>query len=335
MKRARSLWLVVPWAAFLIAAGGWCAYWLYLAGEVEHRLAAWARAETARGAVVEYETPQRHGFPVLMRLEIKAASYAPANAGWRASTQRFDLNVNVLNPQHVIFEAKAPIALARADGATTTIEADALLASVRTDGGRLAQAGIEADNLRLDDPAKEGVFTIAKLVANVRPDPRAAEEYQLAIDTTNMHLPRAVRSFEQFGLDAPLLHAAIVVEKAAALMNTTPGDLLGPWREAGGRLRFEALALHWGPVEVSGEGQGGLDDQRRLQGALRLPIEHPAPIFSALAQAPDLNESARQGLILLATGYALSGDDITLDLEAGSGVLRLEGLTVRTLPPVY
>lgn len=333
MKRAA--WLVIPWLLFIAAALGWVSYWFYLAGQIETRLAAWAEGERERGAQVSYEAPKRHGFPTLMRLELAEVSYAPAETPWRATTARIDINVNVLNPHHLIAEAKAPIALSRSDGSVTNIEADALLASVRMNGDALAQAGIEADNLRLDDPAKEGVFTAVKLVANVRPDARAAGEYQLALEVTGMHLPRPVRSFEQFGLDLPRFNAAIVAEHGAELLNNTEGDPLEPWREAGGRLRFEALALHWGPLEVTGTGQGGLDDQRRLQGALNLPIERPAPIFRALAEAPGLDQSTKQALTLLAMGYTVSGDDITLDVEANNGVMRLEGLSVRTLPPVY
>ena len=333
MKRAA--WLVIPWLLFIAAALGWAGYWFYVAGQIETRLADWAQAERARGAQVSYATPKRHGFPTLMRLELNDVSYAPSDEPWRATTSRIDINVNVLNPYHLIAEAKAPIALSRSDGAVTNIDADALLASVRMDGDTLAQAGIESDNLRLDDAAKDGVLSITKLVANVRPDPRAAGEYQLALEITGMHLPRAVRSFEQFGLDVTRLSAAIVAEHGAELLDNTDGDPLEPWREAGGRLRFEALALNWGPLEATGTGQGGLDSERRLQGVLTLPIERPAPIFRALAEAPNLDESARRGLTLLAIGYTMNGDDITLDIEANNGIMRLEGLSVRTLPPVY
>ena len=48
-----------------------------------------------------------------------------------------------------------------------------------------------------------------KVVLNVRPDPRAAGEYQLAFDAQAMTLPRPVRSFEAFGLDVARLRAAI------------------------------------------------------------------------------------------------------------------------------
>jgi hypothetical protein len=331
----RSAWLVIPWLLFIAAALGWVGYWFYLAGQVEARLGLWAEAERERGAQVSYATPTRHGFPTLMRLELGEVNYAPADEPWRATTARIDLNVNVLNPHHLIAEAEAPILLSRSDGAVTTIEADALLASLRMNGDALGQAGVEADNLRLDDPTKDGVLSITKLVANVRPDPRAAGEFQLALDITGMRLPRTVRSFEQFGLDVPRLSAAIVAEHGAELLDNTDGDPLEPWREAGGRLRFEALTLNWGPLEVTGTGQGGLDGERRLQGALTLPIERPAPIFRALAQAPNLDQSTQQALTLLALGYTMNGDDITLDVEANNGVMRLEGISVRTLPPVY
>jgi hypothetical protein len=133
----------------------------------------------------------------------------------------------------------------------------------------------------------------------------------------------------------PALRAAIVVGEAAALLDASPDDPLGPWREAGGRMRFEALVLNWGPLETTGTGDGGLDDQRRLEGRLVLPVERPAPVINAIAQAPSINDSARRALGLLAASYVVSGDEITLDISAHDGVLRIEGLPVRLLPPVY
>lgn len=332
---ARKLWLIVPWAIFAVLAIGWIIYWNTVAGAAEARVRAWAAEQTQQGADVSIGRIVKHGFPVLLRLEMRGLSYAPARGGWRVQTERADLHVEMWNPQHVILKAEAPIALSRANGATTNIMADALIASVRMNGAALAQAGIEADNLALDDPAQEGVLRARKVVLNVRPDARAAGEYQMAFEATALTLPRPVRSFEAFGLDVPMLRAAIVVTDAAALAQASQDDALGPWREAGGRLRIEALQLHWGPLETTGHGEGGLDEQRRLQGVLTLPIEHPAPIFTAIANGRNVNEDARRALGLLATGYMISGDDITLDVEAHDGVLRLEGLAVRPLPPVY
>jgi|CXWL01.1.fsa_nt_gi hypothetical protein len=329
------LWLWLPWAAFVALAAGWIAYWHVLAGESERRLAAWVSEQSARGAHASYTRVARHGFPVLLRLELQGFSYAPERGGWRARTARVDLHVQMLNPGHIKLEARAPIEVARAGGATTIFTADALIGSWRTERGALAVAGIEADNLSLDDPAQEGRLLARKLVANIRPDPRAAGAYQLAFDADGLTLPRPVRSFETFGLEVASLRAAMVVEQGAALMASASQDPLGPWREAGGQLRFDALTLNWGPLETTGRGNGGLDAQRRLVGEIELPIDHPARVLSALANGPNVDRDARRALALLAAGYALSGDDIKLNVEARDGVLRLEGLSVRTLPPVY
>ncbi len=331
----RALWLWGPWAAFALIALGWTVYWHAVAGEAERRIDAWTAAQREAGAQATVLRVVRHGFPTLMRLELQNISYASARGGWRAETARADLHINLLNPEHIKFEAEAPIALSRANGATTTVTADALIASLRTEGGVLAVAGLEADNLQLDDPAQEGVLLARKVVLNVRPDPRAQGAYQAAFDTQALTLPRPVRSFEAFGVDVAELRAAIVVEHSAALLNAAPQDPLGPWREANGRLRLEMLTLHWGPLQADGHGQGGLDSERRIEGNLEIPIERPAPVLSAIANGPEMDRDAKRALALLAAGYAISGDDITLDVEARDGWLRLEGLPVRRLPPVY
>ncbi len=333
--KTRALWFWLIWAGFAGLAAGWVTYWHLLAGQAQTRLESWAAEQNAQGAQASIARVTRRGFPVLLRLELQDFAYAPARGGWRVTTERVDVHVQMLNPAHVKFEARAPIAFTRADGAVTSLSASALIASWRSAGGALAVAGIEADNLALDDPGREGVMRARKLVLNLRPDPRAAGEYQLAFEAEALTLPRPVRSFEAFGLEVTNLRAAIVVEHGADLLDSSAQDPLGPWREAGGQLRFEVLSLHWGPLEATGTGEGGLDQQRRLQGALELPIARPAPIFSALANGPDVDDSTRRALGLLAAAYAISGDDIKLDVEAGAGVLRLEGLSVRPLPPVY
>lgn len=334
MKR-NWLWLVGPWALFLALAIGWVAYWNIVAGEAERRLNAWIATQQADGADANVGRIVRHGFPTHLRLELQDAAYAPARGGWRVNTERLDLHVNLQNTAHVTLQAQAPISVTRANGAVTTINADGMIASLRTENDALAQAGVEASNVTLDDPAQEGVLAMRNVALNLRPDPRAEGSYQLSFDAQALTLPRSVRSFEAFGVDIATMRAAIVVERGAGLLEGAQGDPLGPWRDGGGRLRFEALELNWGPLRTTGRGHGGLDAERRLQGELHFPIEEPAPVLAAIAQGPGVSDDARQGLSLLSTAFALSGDDITLDVEARNGALRLEGVRVRTLPPVY
>lgn len=333
--KASRVWLLVPWILFALIVAGWIGWWNILASQAEGRLRAWATEQNTAGAHVTIGRVVRHGFPVLMRLEIQNFEYAPARGGWRATTPQLDLNVEMLQPEHIIFKAVQSISVSRSDGAVTNIAGRNLIMSIRTRGSALVQAGIEGDDVTLDDPAQDGVLAAQKIVANLRPDPRAAGDFQLAFDATQLRLPRAVRSFESFGTNLPAMRAAVVITHGGALLNASPNDPLGPWREAGGRLRFEGLALNWGPLETTGTGEGGLDEQHRLQGHLVIPIRRPAPVLNAIADGQNVDQSARRALQMLAAGYLVSGDEITLDVNADDGVMRVEHLPVRTLPPVY
>lgn len=335
MSRSRALWLIAPWAIGIVMAIGWVAYWHVVAASAETRLRAWLDSQPAAGAEASVGRIERAGFPALLRFDLTDARYATARGGWSASTPRLQLHVDLLNPQHVIFKAGAPVRIERNGGAVTDISADALIASLRTAGGRLAVAGVEADNMRLDDPAKPGVLSVAKLVANLREDPRAQGDYQLALDMQTLVLPRDVRSFEAFGRDVAQVRAAIVIGEGGELLAPAPNDPLGVWRARGGRLRFDAIAVNWGPLEATAQGEGGLDEQHRLDGRLEVPIERPAPVLTAIANGPDVDGDARRALALLAAGFAISGDDVELNVEARDGVLRIEGIPVRMLPPAY
>jgi hypothetical protein len=58
-------------------------------------------------------------------------------------------------------------------------------------------------------------------------------------------------------------------------------------------------------------------------------------VLTAIANGPNVESDARRALGLLAAGYLVTGDDITLDVGAHDGVMNIEGVPVRPLPPVY
>ena len=66
-----------------------------------------------------------------------------------------------------------------------------------------------------------------------------------------------------------------------------------------------------------------------------LPVERHAAGLTAISNGPNIAYDARRALSLLAAGYVVTGNEIPLDIGAHDGVLRIEGLPVRALPPVY
>ncbi|HVY85667.1 MAG TPA: DUF2125 domain-containing protein [Caulobacterales bacterium] len=331
MKRSR-FWLYAPWALFLLLAACWIGYWFVLANGAQQRVMDLLAAQRAAGAEAQVGRISTHGFPVLLRLELDDVAYAPRQRNWRAATPRLDLNINVLNPNHLILQQRAPISIDR-PGAHAEIDAEVSLMSLRMQGAQLAEARLESDALSLEERGRPGAATVQKLVAAMRPDPRAATDYQLAIQATGLHLARPVRTFEHFGQDIALANAAIVLEGAAALLE--PADPLEHWRAAGGTARLEGMTLNWGPLEANAQGAVGLDAQHRLQGALQAALPRPSAALNALAQSPSLSYQQKNALSVFALGLAFSNHDVRVHLEAGDGVLKLEHVPVRTLAPVY
>ncbi len=332
----KRLWLIVPWALFLLIAAGWMAYWFVVAGAAERKLAQWASSERGRGAQISYGPVQRHGFPVLMRIELDNVRYRPARAGWDLETPRLDLNVDMLDPGHVIFQSLAPITIHHADGVTHTISSERMIVGLHSRGAILVQDGIEVVNLSIADSAKPGALHVGHATINLRPDPAAPTQYQLALTATEVTLARPVRTFENFGQNIASLDAAIVIQQGALLFAPAQnGDLLEPWRSAGGAARFDALQLKWGPLDAQGQGDAGIDPQHRLTGHIKLRINHPGDAVSALAQSDKLPHDAKQALQVIALGLALSGRHVSFDVDAADGQLKIENTTVRTLDPMY
>jgi hypothetical protein len=334
MKKAKRLWLWGPWILFALLAAGWVVYRQFVADAAAHKLDVWFAEQRAAGADVSCADPIIHGFPVLLRLELRECAYAPAGGEWRAQTQRLDLHVNLVNPAHVLFEAKSPIAF-EAGAERQVLSAGALLFSMRGAGGALAQAGLEIDALEIDNPAREGAVRARKLVINVRPDPRRAGDYQMALTVESLTLARPARNFERFGVEIGVLGGAIVLEHGAALLDAPKADPFGPWRDAGGRARAEALRLIWGPLDTEGQGEFGLDVENRIEGRLDLDIDSPGAALRALAGSEHLSSDARRGVELLAAGFDLTGQGASFDVEARDGRLRIENAPVRALDPIY
>ena len=155
--KIRGLGSLFPGRCSSCAALGWVSTGTTSPTKLSVACAAGRLSRSAGGASVQIERIVRHGFPVLMRLELQGMSYAAARGGWRAETERADLHVNVWNPNHVTLEAKAPIAIARANGATTNVTADALIATMRTKTAH-SNGRHRSGQLVLDDPAEEGVL---------------------------------------------------------------------------------------------------------------------------------------------------------------------------------
>lgn len=302
-KRHSRLWLYAPWALFVLGAIAWCVYWLVLAQHYETRIAAWVAAQEQAGGEAHVGAITRQGFPAMLRFELTDVAYAPREHPFALSTAHMTLHVNLTDPRHFYLERKAPFTLTHGDDRSNLDASTAILSLALSKHG-LSYAGLEADRITLDNPEATGVFTLGHIVANMRPDPRNAEDWQLALTLSAIHLARPVTAFEPLGQDIADLQGAIV---------WTPAQ----------RARIEGLELQWGEAHANVLGEIGMDDAHRLSGSLNV---------TAPRDTLRLPPSALRAAVL---ARQPTQDPIAFTLDADDGALRVEGRAVRDLAPLY
>lgn len=335
-RRFRRWGLIIPFALLALVAAGWTVYWFALKAEATRRIESTLAAERDAGAEAQATIARAWGFPRELAFDLTNVSYAPPDGAWRASTPRLRVNVNPINPQHIITEIQAPIAIRYRGGRTATLSSPDLRVSVRMNGRALALAGFEGTDIAYGDPDPNGrSFTAGRAVANVRPDPRTPRAYQLSLDLERFGLARPVRAFETFGQSLARVSARVVLDEGAALLNATRRDPFAPWARAGGAARIESARIEWGPATITGQGRIGVDAARRLEGRIDIAFENPAEAIRALSRSPSLPRDAARALELFAIGAALSGDDLDTNVQAREGWLSLGGARVREVAPLY
>lgn len=114
-------------------------------------------------------------------------------------------------------------------------------------------------------------------------------------------------------------------------------DEIAAWRDAGGTLEVERIAVAWGDVAFDGEGSLALDERMRPIGALTLRVERPRAIFEWLAAQDMIDPSVRPFLpgALAALEQGTQGGPLTLPLTLQDGRIFLGPLPIARMDPLF
>jgi hypothetical protein len=341
-KKPRRLGLIIPWVAALLVVVGYFFYWNTLRSEAITRIDAWMESERMSGVVASYGSVKADGFPFRLSLRYENLVYSPADRGWRLEFPFASVHVNPANISHVIAAPNATFIFTNREGQRYEVSSAMMETSLRLDGAKLARASLEAKGVNATPlappPGAQPATATAAVVleAHVRPSETQAGVYQVALRGMDITLPTPPPALAGLGDKASLFEAAISVEQGDLLANAPKSDPLGPWADAGGQARVEAMALQWGAAKLKASGDITVDAQRRLAGRLGLDLEEPGAAFSALAASPTLSQDAKTALTLIAIGANAKGGPLQTPLQARDGALVLADVVpVMALKPLY
>jgi hypothetical protein len=317
MRRRRKLWIFLLAAPFLLAAAD-AIYWYMAEGSLESGFAAWQAKQKTAGWTSSVGKPVRGGWPLAATLTVPTVSISggeadiPGGMSWR--TDRLTLRVSLLRPWKLEIAADGMQRLGLADSPEIPYTADGLritlpLRSGGTSGrsldfvahhlragmpmGNDATAGMTIGVVRLHldfrQAAQSGepALAFALYAEDIGPPPGVARALG----------PRIADLTLKGALDGPVPRAQSPAERATA------------WRDGGGTLEIEQLAMNWGPLDLTASATLALDDQLQPMGAGNARAVGYAETLDALAAHNALTKSAATAAKAVLSLLAHNPDD--------------------------
>jgi hypothetical protein len=323
-------------------AAAWCGFWLYAAREIEARLAAWAAAQRAQGLTAEYGSVTVSGFPLAWHTRIAApvmAGAGPTRWEWRGEEMAAEIRPWALRDIPVTFRGLHHVA-----GGTGSLAETLAIRAARPDGrillaadGRLASLALdlgEAQIQRLPDPAIATAQRVRFMLSPHRV-PQAdhhTDVLDLLLNIETLTVPEPPRYALGPTVAAVLLDASFKGPLPQGLL----AESVAAWRDAGGVIEVNRLALRWGPLDGDGDGALALDAQNRPLGAFAMRIRGYTETVDALAAAGQMRPrdagALKIALNLFARQNGSGPRELSVPITAQDGKLVVAGFSLFALP---
>lgn len=333
MKRFVWLFLIV-----VVVAALWSAGWFFAAGQVQDQLAALKTSDGVERPQLVCSKSDVTGFP--FRLDVTCEQATLVSDDITITAAGIKASVQVDNPTHLLFSAKAPVTMADAFyGTSTRLDFTNLQGSFRVtprdiiqglsgDGWRIARISLVGDGL-------DWVDTIGTEI----PLAKSSHAELQVIDLPDLHdktAQRAALAIYAVAKDvvAPNYQLGNANGEVQLQLDNLPDDLrafneptfLDDWRAAGGKVEVLRINGTDGNDLIDAAGTLALDANRMLEGDItytnRGIRERLAPymdpiVLSVIAGLPQPDGTLKQAL------------------QFSGGSLRIGGIPLVPLAPLY
>ena len=275
--------LLIPFAALIGAAVLHAAYWFYAANQIEQVALDWIEEQEAAGYAVEHRGIKVVGYPFRfsLRAEAPRLTAPPQEGGWTAAVERlaataqfYDLNHWIVTP-----DGQAEVLV---DERSYRAAADSARLSLRAQDGVTRRIGASVENLTIagqGDPPP-GVQSITRLVMSGFLDEADQLAIRLQVEGVGIGAHVIAESISnEFGDQVGLARLDVSVSQWNALARVADPE---EWRRAEGEMIINQAQLIWGPAELSGDGEIGLDGNLLPDGRLSVVVTDPDTLIGAL-----------------------------------------------------
>lgn len=281
-------WLMPFAAAIVILAIGYVGLWLWAERELAHGFTQWAATSQASGWKVSSAPPERGRWPFAATLTLPDLSLSggdeevPGGLTWHA--KQLVIELSLLHPRVVVIKALGAQRLRLSILPDVPYTVDELHADVPLQlGVPPHHLDIQAANLSADMPVERaGALTVAHLDVRVQwaaDDAPTEPPFTIAMRAADLVLPKVA--------NWPLGSRVASISGDAALSGQVPridglAQRAAAWRDAGGQLKAQRVAITWGSLNLSGNATIGLDRSLQPTGSGTARVVDPSETLSAL-----------------------------------------------------
>lgn len=333
MRRPLRIVLVL----IALAAVLWLGYWSAVLWAIEDRLDSQVARAAERGTRIDIGDASWGGLPGRAALDLDQVSATYPDGG-RVAVPAASVSLSLLSPLWVDASAAAPVAFGRPAGGGLPaidgrLDAAALDGRVRLDPDapkitakaqwpRLdVTVGDAATPLSASADSAEATVTLGRDEATLE----AALTRAVLPVPPDLPLGPTVQSFDL------VMHNHGPMPRGA-----TAAAALAAWRDAGGELEIEHMALDWPPLRLTAAGTLRLDETLRPTGTLDTSVSGFEPVLKALGDRGLLPRDQLAMMLLLLGRMAAPGPDgrptLRVPLAARDGALYLGPVRLRELP---
>ena len=313
-------------------------YWYAATGQLQAGFLAWVARERAAGQVIETGGIRRGGWPISATITVDGVAIRaglpilPEQLNWR--TERLTLRLPLWYPRllDVVAAGQQQVELGGVPAASGTGEELRATIPLRDSGGRRGY-DLTIRDVRLSAGTGEELAIGLLLVhADTFDAPEGGDpSIRLAVTAEALELPHVIRwplgpTIASWSAEM-VLHGAIPAEGDATARAMA-------WRDSGGSLEIQHLAVGWGPLGVSASATLALDDQLQPMGAGNGHFVGYAAALDALASNGMMSRSAAtaaKAVLSLLAGTSADEEKPEVDVPL---TLQYRTLSMRQVPLV-
>ena len=288
----------------LLLFGAYTVAWFVVADRIAGSIVQWADDARSRNLDTTWQSLHVAGYPLAYQIELSDARLRDLTSGRALELHAPRLSGNARPWNFQLWEIDAPAGLTAIAGPTAapaaTLTARAAKGHVRLNGERNADIKVGLEEAALDAGRLAArSATISLSIPENAPRTHSEPAFTLAVAVRELGLPTVPAP-----LRSQIDEVALDLRVMGAIPDTAPRQAAEAWRDAGGTIELDSMAVRWGELGVTGSGTVTLDREMQPEGAFSGAIQGYDELMSAFSEAGLLRAGdarlARVALSLLA-----------------------------------